>query len=83
LVFDLAQTEKDFPLMLAIQDFLNKLPLSSPEFSGFNALAPNSNISSLNKKDKIKAHHYDIYRLSLANTAYIRNVFIPFLNSLT
>jgi hypothetical protein len=36
----------------------------------------------LNKKGKIKDHHYDVYRLSIANTAYLRDVFIPFLASL-
>lgn len=83
LVFDLSQTEKDFLLMQAIQDFLNKLTPSNLELPVFNGSVANSDISSLNKKNRIKAHHYDVYRLSVANTAYIRNIFIPFLNSLT
>ena len=82
-MFDLSQTEKDFLLMQAIQDFLNKLTPSNLELPVFNGSVANSDISSLNKKNRIKAHHYDVYRLSVANTAYIRNIFIPFLNSLT
>lgn len=83
LVFDLCQTEKDYLLMLAIRDFLNKLTPSNPELPGVNGPLANSDISSLTKRNRIKAHHYDIYRLNVANTAYIRNTFIPFLNSLT
>jgi hypothetical protein len=32
-VFDLAQTDKDYLLMLAIQDFIKKLPFAKPEIS--------------------------------------------------
>lgn len=77
LVLDIGQSAVDSALMVAIQDFFNKLP--GENLSKFK----DDNLVSLNQKKQQKENHRYTYKLSVANTAYIRDVLIPFFDSLT
>lgn len=77
LALDIGQSAVDSALMVAIQDFFNKLP--GENLSKFKDV----NLVSLNQKKQQKENHRYTYKLSIANTAYIRNVLIPFFDSLT
>ncbi len=77
LVLDIGQSAVYSTLMIAIQDFFNKLP--DEDLSKFKY----NNLVSLNKKKQQKENYRHTYKLSIANTTYIRDVLIPFFDTLT